>query len=120
MEKEYEKYLEEQYEGNVVQKYKQMKDDEQKALEIAKKAEDIQDGAIKDEVRRILNKEEVSQADIDKVLEDYASNDDYAEYLVDGARLQCNQAVLEPFEIPGESKIVLELGKESLVTYLRY
>ncbi len=113
MEKEYEKYLEEQYEGNVVQKYKQMKDDEQKALEIAKKAEDIQDGAIKDEVRRILNKEEVSQADIDKVLEDYASNDDYAEYLVDGARLQCNKAVLEPFEIPGESKIVLELGKES-------
>ena len=113
MEEGYEKYLEEQYEGNVVQKYKQKKDDEQKAFQIAKEAEDKQNEAIKDEVKRIINKEEVTQADIDKVLEDYASNNDYAEYLVDGARLKCNQATLEPFTLPDESEIVLELGNES-------
>lgn len=102
------KYLEGQYEGNIVNKYKQMKDDEQKAIEIAEKVKTTQDDAMREETQRILGKEEVNDKDIEKVLEDYAADDEDLEYLVNGAILKCDQATLEDFSLPDGTQITLE------------
>ena len=125
MSENYEDYLEGQYEGNIVQRYKQMKDDEQEAIAIAEDVKKVQEVAKENAARRILNQEEITQADIDKVLEDYTSDEDkYAEYLVSGAILQCDQATMADFILPNGKSIILDSGgekegKERLQTTLR-
>ncbi|MBD5393450.1 MAG: glycoside hydrolase family protein [Lachnospiraceae bacterium] len=107
MGKDYEKYLEGQYRGNVVERYKQEKDDEQKAIKIVQEVKEQQEHIMEEETKRILEKENVTSTEIGKVTADYGMEDKYGEYLLNGAILHCNQASLEDFEIPGD-KIVLD------------
>lgn len=85
----WEKYLEGNYDenGNLIARYKQRKDDEQQAREVAEQVEKMYNYYIK-------------RADIKK-------------YLVDGAELRCNQATLEPFKMSDGTEIKLDFDKET-------
>lgn len=85
----WEKYLEGDYDenGNLIEKYKQRKDDEQQAKEI--------------------------EEQIEKMYDYYKKRADIKKYLIDGAVLRCNQATLEPFEMSDGTVIQLEFDEET-------
>lgn len=118
-------YLEGNYDGkNMVSLVGQIEADIKEAIVISQKAEKKKEEAEENEAKRILGKESVTEEDIDKILEDYATNEEYKQYLMDGAVLQCNQAMLEPFILPDGTRIDLVLnadenGEERKQTNLR-
>lgn len=87
----YEDYLEGNYDGNVVQQYKQTKDDEQEAIAIAEEVRKKQEEAKESERKRISKQYGVTGKELDALFADYAKEDKFGEYLVDGAVLRCNQ-----------------------------
>ncbi len=104
-------YLEGNYDGkNMVSLAGQIAADIAESIVISQEAEKEQEKAKEKEAKRILGKESVMEEDIDKILEDYATNEEYKQYLMDGAVLQCNQATLDPFILPDGTKIDLVLN----------
>ena len=103
------KYLEGNYDSdNLAISNRQRMNDELEAWQIEREAQKYQETAKESEAKRILGEEQVSDAEIEKVFQEYAEEDKWRQYLVNGAVLTCNQATWEPFKVPGQENIVLE------------
>ncbi|MCM1251962.1 MAG: hypothetical protein NC321_04010 [Clostridium sp.] len=110
---DYTNYLEGAYDLNIDirQAIAQRQADYMKAFFTSAMVKVEQKKAREEEARRILHKEEddeITDEEIDMVFANYGLDDRFAEYLVDGAVLTCNQATTEAFEMDGEEPIPLE------------
>lgn len=101
-----------EYCGNVVQRYKQMKDDE---VQMAQDIEEWQKELMEKERERIEQKNAEEGIEIDGLMQDYAKENKYQEYLVDGAVLRCTQATHNDFRVSDEIVIKLKLDTEEKV-----
>lgn len=68
------------------------------------------------ESERLRISEEQGEEDIltDQLLLDYAKENKYKEYLVDGAVLRCTKATLDDYQVPDGRKIKLDLDAEEI------
>lgn len=109
------KYLEGDYDGQSVgETLAQASNDIAEALSLVQEAERKQEEAKEKEKERIAEQYDAEGKALDKIFADYAKEDKFGEYLVDGAILRCNQATLEDFPMPdGEPSICLEKGSNS-------
>ncbi len=106
------KYLEGDYDGQSVgETLAQASNDIAEAVSLVQEVERKQEEAKESETKRILRKDEVSEEEIESIMNDYATNEEYKQYLMNGAILQCDQASLEPFPLPGGSEIELVLDE---------
>ena len=96
-----------EYRGNVIDRYKQMKDDE---VEIAQAIEEQQKKLLEAEKKRLSELFAVEGDELDRLMEGYAEGNDLGEYLVNGATLTCTEASLEVFEIPNADDVILDMG----------
>lgn len=113
MSENYEDYLEGNYDGNIIQRYKQMKDDEQETIPIVEEIKKKQEEVKEREKERISGQYGVTGTELDELFKAYAEEDKFGEYLVDGAILKCNQATKEGFSMPDGKEIILaEQGNE--------
>lgn len=91
--------LHSEYKGNVIERYKQKENDaEQMAQDIEEKQKDLQEA----ERKWIEQKNAEKGIEIKDPMKDYAKDDRYNEYLVDGAVLKCTQATCDDFDVSDE------------------
>lgn len=98
-----------EYPGNVVQRYKQMKDDE---VQMAQDIEEWQKQLMENERETLSQLYNVEGDELDRMMEGYA-DDKFGEYLVDGAILRCTMATLDDFPVSDGSIIKLMLDAET-------
>lgn len=99
-----------EYQGNVIERYKQAKDDE---VQAAQDIEEQQGEQIEKERERIEEENAESGIGIDKLMQDYAKEDRYHEYLVDGASLKCTRSTTDVFRMSDGTEIPLGLDAET-------
>ena len=94
------RYFEGDYEGNVIERYKQQRDDEcEQAPRALKEKECIQEKLMENERDRLAERYDLEGDELDRLMEEYAKEDKLCEYLVDGAILRCTEATLEDFKL---------------------
>ena len=104
------RYFEGDYEGNVIERYKQIKDDEcEQASRALKEEESKQEELIENERARLALWYSVEGDELDRLMKEYAKEDKLCEYLVDGAILRCTKATLEDFALTGDDKVILNM-----------
>lgn len=102
-------YLEGNYDGeSSTARFFQKRIDEAKSVIIASNVDRMQEEAEWKEKERIAKQYKVTGKELDLLYADYAKDDRFGEYLVDGAVLKCNRATIENFELPNDEKVVLE------------
>ena len=103
------KYLEGEYDGQSVgETLVQASTDIVEAVLIEREVEKAQEEAKEREKQRIAYQYDVEGAVLDRWFADYAKDDRFGEYIVDGAILRCNQATTEDFDLPNGEKVILE------------
>lgn len=110
-----EKYLEGEYDGQSVgETLAQASSDIAEAVLISQEVRNYQEDVKESETKRILRKDKVSEEEIEGIMNDYATNEEYKQYLMNGAILQCDQASLEPFPLPdgAEIDLVMDEGED--------
>lgn len=94
-----------EYYGNVIERYKQIKDDE---VQMAKDIEEQQNKLMEGERETISQLYDVEGDELDRLMEGYAE-DKLGEYLVDGAILKCTKATIGSFNIGQDKTISLNI-----------
>lgn len=107
-----EKYLEGNYDGDVVKTLTQIREDVFEANEIANEVKQYQEDVKESETKRILGKKEVSEEDISSVFKTYTQDETLKQYLINNAVLKCNQASLDTFHMSDGTEIELEIDGE--------
>lgn len=101
--------LHSEYKGNVIERYKQKEND---AEQMMQDIEEKQKGLLEAERKRIEEKNAEEGIEIEDPMKDYAKDDRYNEYLVDGAVLSCTQATCNDFYVSDETTINLSLDMD--------
>lgn len=99
-----------EYPGNIVQRYKQMIDDE---VQMAQDIEEWQKQLMENERETLSQLYDVEGDELDRMMEGYADEDKFGEYLVDGAILRCTMATLDDFPVSDGNIIKLKLDAET-------
>ena len=89
--------------------------DRRSAYYVALEVQRTQDALLEAEKERIAEENSEEDISIDELMEDYAEEDKYKEYLVEGATLGCSMATLDDFQVPDGRIIKLraEEGKKA-------
>lgn len=89
--------------------------DRRSAYYVALEVQRTQDALLEAEKERIAEENSEEDISIDELMEDYAEEDKYKEYLVEGATLGCSMATLDDFQVSDGRIIKLraEEGKKA-------